>query len=62
MNVRRQGVLYSFSIINIFHDKMDLGLFYFHVMKCTLNLNFVKIVFYLLGNISDASYCEYKPL
>ena len=26
------GVLHSFSIKNIFYDKMDLRLFYFHVM------------------------------
>ena len=25
------GVLHSFSIKNIFYDKMDLSLFYFHV-------------------------------
>ena len=25
------GVLHSFSIKNIFYDKMDLGFFYFHV-------------------------------
>ena len=35
MNVRHpMGVLHSFSIKNIFYDKMDLWLFYFHVMKC----------------------------
>ena len=33
MNVRHPlSVLYSFSIKNIFNDKMDLGL-YFHVTK-----------------------------
>ena len=32
MNVRHpMGVLHSFSIKNIFYDKMDLRLFYFHV-------------------------------
>ena len=31
MNVRHpEGVIHSFSIKNIFHDKMDVGLFYFH--------------------------------
>ena len=32
MNVRHpMGVLHSFSIKNIFYDKMDLRLFYFYV-------------------------------
>ena len=32
MNVRHpEGVLHSFSIKNIFYDKMDLRLFYFHM-------------------------------
>ena len=32
MNVRHlMGVLHSFFIKNIFYDKMDLRLFYFHV-------------------------------
>ena len=32
MNVRHaMGVLHLFSINNIFYDKMDLRLFYFHV-------------------------------
>ena len=32
MNVTHpMGVLLSFSIKNIFHDKMELGIFYFHV-------------------------------
>ena len=31
MNVRDPGVLPSFSIKNIFYDKMDLRLFYFHM-------------------------------
>ena len=26
------GVLYSFSITNIFHDKMDLRFFHFHMI------------------------------
>ena len=30
------GVLHLFSIKNIFHDKMDLRLFYFHVTTCKL--------------------------
>ena len=35
MNVRHpMGVLHSFSIKNIFYDKMDLRLFYFHVKIC----------------------------
>ena len=34
MNVRHpMGVLHSFSIKNIFYDKMEVRLFYFHVMK-----------------------------
>ena len=33
MNVRHQSVSYSFSIKNIFYDKMDLRLFYFDVAK-----------------------------
>ena len=34
MNLRHTyGVLHSFSIKNIFYDKMDLTLFYFRVMK-----------------------------
>ena len=34
MNVRHpMGVSHSFSIKNIFYDKMDLRLFYFHVNK-----------------------------
>ena len=28
------GVLHSFSIKNIFYDKMDLGFFYFDMTKC----------------------------
>ena len=43
MNVRHsQGVLHSFSIKNIFHDKMDLRLFYFHVAKYRYSLNYDK--------------------
>ena len=35
MNVRHPvGVLYSFSIKNIFYDKTDLKLFYFYATKC----------------------------
>ena len=38
MNVRHSmGVLHSFSIKNIFYDKMDLRLFYFHVAKHALS-------------------------
>ena len=33
MNVRHQDVLHSFSIKNIFYDKMDLRLFYFDMTK-----------------------------
>ena len=34
MNVRHpMGVSHSFSIKNIFYDKMDLRLFYFNVMN-----------------------------
>ena len=36
MNIRHPiGVLDLFSIKNIFYDKMELRLFYFHVTKCT---------------------------
>ena len=35
------GLLHSFSIDNIFYDKMDLRLFYFHVMN--LNTNTVSL-------------------
>ena len=36
MNVRHtMGALHSFSIENIFYDKMDLRLFYFDVAPCT---------------------------
>ena len=35
MNVRHpMGVLHSFSIKNIFYDKIDLRLFYFDVTTC----------------------------
>ena len=35
MNVKHpMGVLHSFSIKNIFYDKMDFRLFYFDVAKC----------------------------
>ena len=33
MNIRHPGVLHSFSIKNIFYDKMDVKLFYFQVMR-----------------------------
>ena len=33
------GVLHSFSIKNIFYDKIDLRLFYFNGTMCKLNLN-----------------------
>ena len=34
MNVRQpMCALHSFSIKNIFYDKIDLGRFYFHVTK-----------------------------
>ena len=32
---RPMGVLHLFSIKNIFHDKMDFRLFYFHVTICS---------------------------
>ena len=39
MNVRHpQGVLHSFSIKNIFYDKMDARFFYFDVAKWLLEL------------------------
>ena len=35
MNVRHpEGVLHSFSLKNIFYDKMDLRPFYFDEAKC----------------------------
>ena len=38
MNVRHtMGALHSFSIKNIFYDKMDLRLFYFDVAHCHIN-------------------------
>ena len=34
MNIRHpMGVLHSFFIKNIFYDKMNVRLFYFHVVK-----------------------------
>ena len=37
MNARHSmSVLHSFSIKNIFYDKMDLSLSYFHVTNCKL--------------------------
>ena len=47
MNIHSMGVLHSFSIKNIFHDKMDLKLFYFDAVigskidirtKCNKNI------------------------
>ena len=36
MNVRHpMGVLHSFSNKNVFYDKMDSGIFYFHVTTYT---------------------------
>ena len=37
------GVLHSFSIKNIFHDKMDLRIFYFRVMICFQGTSFEVI-------------------
>ena len=35
MNIRHPiGVLYTFSIKNIFDNKIESKLFYFHVTKC----------------------------
>ena len=39
MNVETQGVLHSFSIKNIFYDKMKLRMFYFDV-KCLRKISF----------------------
>ena len=39
MNIRHSGVLHSFSIKNIFYDKMDLRFFYFDVMICLYSEN-----------------------
>ena len=47
MNIHSMDVLHSFSIKNIFHDKMDLRLFYFDAVtgsktdirtKCNKNI------------------------
>ena len=39
------GVSYSFSITNIFYDKMDLRLFYFLVTKCRFYFEIVTEIF-----------------
>ena len=40
MNVRQpMGLLHSFSIKNIFYDKVDLVLFYFYEAKYDLEMN-----------------------
>ena len=40
MNVRHpMGVLHSFSIENIFYDKMDLRLSYIRVTMCNMRLS-----------------------
>ena len=38
------GVLHSFSIKNIFYDKMDLKLFYFDVTMCLLATDFILLI------------------
>ena len=40
--------LYSFSIKNIFYDKMDFRFFYFRVTNCSLKLNIPFIYFMTL--------------
>ena len=51
MNVRNpMGVLHSFSIKNIFYDKMDVRLFYFDVAKC---FNFFKPEYFIPGALEN---------
>ena len=46
MNIRHpMGVLHSFSIKNIFYDKMDLKGFYFDVAKCTFTEAYLKNIY-----------------
>ena len=48
MNVRHPiGVLHSFSIKNIFHDKMDLRVFYFRV---TIYMNLISATIHIHKN------------
>ena len=52
MNVRHpMGVLHSFSIKNIFYDKMDLRLFYSHVT----NSEFIHVEVFLYKYITFSS-------
>ena len=44
--VSYKGFSHSFSIKNIFYDKMNLRLFYFHVTKGVLRPFSIKNVFY----------------
>ena len=49
MNVRHPlGILHSFSIKNIFNDKMDLRLFCFLATKCTSGLDCKCLLKYIL--------------
>ena len=53
MNVRHAiGILHSFSIKNIFYDKIDLRLFYFDVVICIFIFEFLLFVEHQLQLIS----------
>ena len=51
MNVR-----HSFSISNIFYDKMDLRLFYFDVTICLSAVHLVNLIFFFLVHYSQGSF------
>ena len=63
MNVRHpMGVLHSFSIKNIFDDKMDLGLFYFDVAICHTNFTIFRSYYQTqihLGKVNIRSWILY---
>ena len=52
------GVLHSFSIKNIFYDKMDLSLFYFRVTICSLYWQEQYRVWVLLGDDFTTKYSK----
>ena len=67
MNVRHpMGVLHSFSIKNIFYDKMDLRLFYFHVTtyKKSLQINTqdfsLSLVQLSKATFTDVFNCDFQ--
>ena len=53
--IHYMGVLHSFSIKNIFYDKMDLRLFYFHVMTWLIKSLSKKVVA-MSSRIVDGSF------